>query len=460
MPETPQNLPPLPDLPLTPSLANSEIHHIVGSISRSNSPNIDFDTAAFMLMSNDNATHTASSIVANHAFLNSPKFQNSSNNAQSNNNQTNHNFFGVNTLDTNVKLPSLNLSHFNPPSPFSAATPNTNNFDFESIGQMLMSPKTNQLIDSSLNTNPSFADGLHNTLLKEYPLSGLTSPNINAWNFNTQSPHMPIYAPSPTNSIGIMSNVLPKSPVSLSAASLNLTSGMIGLGMMDQYMPPGYNNGLLSNTESMALESFLDSIANEGSNRKEKKRKFDIREGVDDLFLQEESNDHQETLDNRVGKEKIKNEAKSAFSKTKAKTKAIVSKKSKIEDIQRKQLSKKERQLAHNITEQKRRNMIKAAFEKLQEMIINSKFDLHVKNETEQFKKRRKRKSKSEKPKNLKKYEVLQRSVREIDLLVQKNWELYRLLGETETTQKIDVVEGDEYTKEEDQKFSINSEQS
>lgn len=451
MPETPHNLPPLQDLQRTPTLGHAEVHHIGSSISRSNSPNIDFDTAAFMLMSNDNSASGISNIVADNTFLNSPKFQNSNSHSFGTNNNiqlNNELFHTISSVDPNMKLPSLHMNQASTPPPLSATTPTTSNFDFDLIGQMLMSPKTNQLIDSSLNANLPFADGLNNTLSREFPVSALNSPNINGWNFTTQSPQLPIYAPSPTNSIGLMSNMIPKSPVPLSSATIGVAPTAIGLGMIDHHPLPGYNSGLLSNTESMALESFLDSIANEGL-KKEKKRKNEAKLKEEDPFSDQGLKIENKVEPSKRKKQKVKKAISKPIFQKNSKQKSVNN--ANFHDLEEKKMkSKKERQIAHNKTEQRRRNMIKAAFEKLHGMILNSQFDLQVKVECDQFKKKRKRKP-AAKPRTLKKYEVLQRSVREIQLLVQRNAELYKLLDETETIQKIDEIESDEFNNNNDE---------
>lgn len=95
-------------------------------------------------------------------------------------------------------------------------------------------------------------------------------------------------------------------------------------------------------------------------------------------------------------------------------------------------MTKQERKLVHNLTEQKRRDMIKEAFEYLHELIKNSRFDLEDKTtQQQQAKKRKRKRANADRP--MKKFEVLKRSVREIEILLEKNRSLYTLLNERET---------------------------
>jgi hypothetical protein len=313
----------------------------------------------------------------------------------------------------------MNFINTSPQIPSSAA------FDFDSIGQLLMSPNPNALSLNTINNNsmdlmgspklnlpvfkPNQLETNNNILFKDYPsqsmkpefnLNGAISPFSGFMQLNTDSN-------------------ISADPKTISAFD-NINQSNLGLGLID-FNKTKNNNELLSNTESLALESFLDSIANEGlvnktkgqsrsqlkSASKEKKRK--------PLATDDDTNP--------ATKKIIKNNNKSI---TSPKIKRIK------KDDSTKKLSKQERQVVHNLTEQKRRDTIKEAFDKLNSLVQSSKFDLQDKDSLLKQTKKRKRKSTSAKSRPMKKFEVLQRAVREIEILVQKNNKLYTLLNESE----------------------------
>lgn len=472
---TEQALAPLAELPLTPTFLGAELAS--GSLyfndSSTNlgphSPNVDFDTAAYMLMAGHNDL----------LLLTSPKH-------------------GPNpTYAPTSLLPPLPAAD----TPQQPSTP-TSTFDFDSIGQLLMSPGTGSLLASSLNTtappnvldhsmdafpqsprfglpclkqtpvttseSPVAALSAEKPLAKGPPRSAVSSPNTRLFtNLSTAgwSP-LPPYNPleSPLNSLAMMNHVGNMRPVPDFEQTPLVPPPMLSLNPLDATRLR-YNTELLSNTESLALESFLDSIANEGiaadSQANQKKRKFVAikkketnRADGDTQRYHGGAHDPPSNMYGHTTKSgngataigddchKEKPKQPPANLQLGASTKPGRSSgplKKTPEDSMKKSALKQERRRVHNITEQKRRDMIKQAFEKLHAMIVSSKFDLEDKESFEQRSRKRRRKtptdpSKAKRP--MKKYEVLKRSVREIQFLVKENSDLYKLLGEKEIPEK------------------------
>lgn len=470
------------EYPLTPTFQHTELH------SQFISPNIDFDTAAYMLM-DDPTTNFNKDI---HGPINNPIFKSKLYSANSSPKLTN-----VSTLSTN-------FSHNTPPS-----------FDFDAIGQMLMSPKSHLLPHptfgtSSSSSSSSLLNDLNNDHLKTIENHSTRSPYFMPTidpitNFPSQydrSPRLqlpsikishqdtmdnlvnnnnPLYthnistASSPTSKLfaslysplgmSLLPNSSAPSPI-IGRSELFSNSASKNLGyettkFMD--LTTSYNNELLSNTETLALESFLDSIANEGilsSKRKndENKRKrkletnkFEKNDKInDELNNSTGNNEIEKDLkliskidDNNDGikhdNEKDKDNRNNNNKRKRKKVDSTFVFDSIKEDDNKQQATKQDKKQYHNITEQKRRDMIKSAFDRLHGLIKISKFDLEDKEEAEiRNKKRRKRKTNtSANTRPMKKYDVLKRSIREIEILMEQNESLYLLLDEGDKEKEI-----------------------
>lgn len=443
--EIQHSLPTISEFPVTPTFQTAELQQR----NPVSTPNVDFDTAAYMLMTNDEdfqlPTHSPGIRLS--STTNSPIFQ-------------------------TVKLPVPYLSMLNTPG-----TPPA--FDFDSIGQMLMSPNSGAFANapisnipfSSSQTEPQLSQAQYTTqTLPPDMLTGFAgqfdkSPHLNTsilpsiqgesadrsikdylpW--SAPSPTSYLFPPSinspltagpvpspvmaisqlPTGSAGIATNQATMTRSNIGLESMEADNVVPGLGFVDITKKPSnivvasaYNKELLSTTETLALESFLDSIANEGMVSKgksktnksktenKKKRKFDTAIGSDD------------NSETHNGTRAPANEEIQAVSMEEKEEKAKLP------------MTKQERKLVHNLTEQKRRDMIKEAFEYLHELIKNSRFDLEDKTtQQQQAKKRKRKRANADRP--MKKFEVLKRSVREIEILLEKNRSLYTLLNERET---------------------------
>jgi hypothetical protein len=199
----------------------------------------------------------------------------------------------------------------------------------------------------------------------------------------------------------------------------------------------------LSNTESLALESFLDSIASNPARPQSQKtnvKKEEVlspysdsitaTEGILPKPSKRKAQDHtapttkkQKIIAKAKAKAKVPSKPKS---KSTPKPNNIKKECSEADDCIPKQ-PKKDRKITHNITEKKRRDMIKTSFDNLQALIKSSKFDLQDPDAQSKLTQRQRRRNERqlkelaekgvEKP--LKKFEVLRRGVREIELLLE-----------------------------------------
>lgn len=372
------------DAPVTPTFMNVELNTTNNNQHFFNSPTTsEFNNAAFMLMSNiDNNTH------------NLPQ-----------------------TVNTNSPSYFLNITNTPPPQ----TLPSASALDFESIGQLLMSPNNN---GTATNIN------IHDTNNNNNNTTTSNASDIDIFTQTIRFNNDPIFKdyhtilPKSFNSPISFSNL--PSPIS-TLAPINTIVGTpastgtfsaTGLGID---INSTQNADLLSNTEALALESFLDSIANEGVVKSKLKSKV--------------TNSKKRTLrspntsDNQL--QSIKQEDFTPDLSPKGKQ---MKKEPGISDVcvNKKQLSKQERKVFHNITEQKRRDMIKEAFDKLNSLVQSSIFDLRDQETLKNQVKKRKRKSTAVNKRPMKKFEVLSRSVREIQILVERNKHLYNLLNESE----------------------------
>lgn len=478
------NITPLDETPITPTFPNAELHHL-HTLQNIIPSNVDFDTAAFMLMANNDEMNSPADLLKFNSTSNSPVFSNMSKFTSQNNATTTATAtIATATLNTN---PNGHDNNVGTPPPF----------DFDSIGQMLMSPNSTNLInynsepnqyqqqatfhpdvlinpttsprvllpsikhydsvDTLLNGNP-----IPSNLFKDYPLQHplysntfnnpiSQSPNSKFFTSNINSPSGLSTFPSPL--LGIAQLAGPNSELNNSHNSHNNNNntpppnlGVLpnipsmstqqGLGIWDSNKIQ--HNELLSNTETLALESFLDSIANEGSVSKASKKAEPTTEPPviketesrkrkhDGISPEADIHDNEQPM--AMNPPKVRKTTKKKSTNDTVNTKVAKNTK-----------SKEDRKLVHNITEQKRRDMIKQAFEKLHNLIKNSKNDLEEKpdecsleHQLKSKKRKRKRHNASDN-KPMKKFEVLKRSVKEIEILLEKNKSLYSLLNEKET---------------------------
>lgn len=371
------------ETPVTPTFVNIELNVPSNNQRLFNSPTTsEFNNAAFMLMSNiDNNNQSVSQSI-------------------------------------NVSSPSyfLNLTN-TPPSP---SIPTTSALDFDSIGQLLMSPNningannnienidTNSIVNTTtipdLNVNDIFTQSMRfngDSIFKDF------HPIV------PQSFNPPILS---NNRPSLMSALASISTVSSpSTTNAHLSTQGIGLDLNSTQ-----NTDLLSNTEALALESFLDSIANEGVVKSKSKLRVVNSKKRNNLSVLD-------TVDDQLA------HTKQETSTSNPKAKRMKKESIESDTANKKQLSRQERKAFHNITEQKRRNMIKEAFDKLNSLVQSSVFDLQDHEILKNQVKKRKRKSTAVNKRPMKKFEVLSRSVREIQILVEKNNQLYNLLNETE----------------------------
>ena len=403
-------------LPVTPTFLSAEL-----SINPLTTPtnNIDFDTAAFMLMAS-NVTPNHHNLIPNH-----------------------------HTQDF--------LNDVNTPPPF----------DFDSIGQMLMSPSTNNHAHAFpslqhshehdfFNMNiPSLANvrspqpppqqqqqqqapsALQDSILPfsnygNYPLSSVPSPRMDTFG--------KFPSPLPQQHPTTLSSAMPTLP-----RFLNPLSPSLNMGSLEK------QNHLLSNTESLALESFLDSIASNPAipqSQKTNVKKEEVlspysdsitaTEGILPKPSKRKAQDHTTPTTKKpkiTAKAKAKVPSKPKSNST-PKSKNIKKECSEADDCVPKQ-PKKDRKITHNITEKKRRDMIKTSFDHLQALIKSSKFDLQDPDAQSKLTQRQRRRNERqlkelaekgvEKP--LKKFEVLRRGVREIELLLESINKLKKEVG-------------------------------
>lgn len=460
----PLQLPTLTELPVTPTFHHAELQH-------STAPNnIDFDTAAYMLMASDEdfqlPTGTNSPGFRLNSATNSPGFH-----------------------PSRLPLPYLSsLAGGTPPA-----------FDFDAIGQLLMSPNSSSFANASaggaafaqteghfqppntahsqpfqqdflagfpthydksprlnlpgLSSLHSHAlDGSHgdNPLFKEYPLSSAPSPNSRLFASSFNSPLAASALPSPIMAMSqfpsshtASSGAGARNAVAFDSDGSSVVHPPAGLGINE--LPKRQNTiaaaassrELLSNTETLALESFLDSIANEGMVSKAKSRAAKDRGSTENkkkrkiraVSGQEDTNDENVSPANTNSGESMKRRHVLVNASAGSPVAPVAESGAETSKLS---LSKQERKMVHNLTEQKRRDMIKEAFDCLHELIKSSQYDLEDKTLLEQQAKKRKRKrNASGRP--MKKFEVLSRSVREIEILLEKNNSLYTLLNEKKT---------------------------
>ena len=456
----PLQLPMLAEFPVTPTFQHTELLH-------STTPNIDFDTAAYMLMASDEDLQLPMG-------SNSPSFR-----------------FNSATSSPGFQTSKLPLPYL---SSLAGGLGTPPAFDFDAIGQLLMSPNSSSFANASAgglpfgqaedqlhapnatHTQPVQQDmlagfpaqyhksprlnlpalsSLHShtldgsqsgtQLFKDYPLPSVPSPNSRLFASSLNSPLAASALPSP---IIAMSQF----PGSHTASSGTVVRNAVGFDSDSTagvvHASTGYlakrqntqatSRELLSNTETLALESFLDSIANEGMVSKAKSRAAKDREAADNkkkrkikALLGQEEGTNDENVSHSNTSSGGSTKRRNIPAKASAESPSAPVSESNAAETSKLSLSKQERKLVHNLTEQKRRDMIKEAFDCLHELIKGSQYDLEDKTLLEQQAKKRKRKrNASGRP--MKKFEVLSRSVREIEILLRKNNSLYALLNEKE----------------------------
>lgn len=219
--------------------------------------------------------------------------------------------------------------------------------------------------------------------------------NLNLkYNFSSNSHHAysnPYLASMPGPPFPIPTNAPAPQPTGFSPRQFQSPNwDLFGKGGID----------LLSNTESSAIELFLDSIANEDTKDERNQVPTVKTENKEQPFTQEEQppqEDHQKT-------------------------------KTRKHAAGRKALSTAEKKRLHLESEQKRRAQVKSSYDKLCSVMQSSDIDfeelLSKAQEHSSEPARKKRKKKKLKPKKISKFEMLSRAIMEINILTRVNAEL------------------------------------